>query len=262
MNYDGSACTMQQEIFTVKYKRADGRLIDNRVSGVHHISGQEYWQIEMASPGSGAAIELSFNDANQSGITDLSSLRVARLNDDGWNDAGSQATSGSAGGRGSVTSTFQVFPGAGTNTLFALAGSNGSQNPLPLHSVLFNVEEKLTEAIIHFDTTGLIKVELQQRIAGDTFITMETKSSADWSIAGYRNYFKVGKSSSTLIYRLSFYLKNGMVINSREFLIHPNTVAPFEFNVLTQNGELSLRLRLCKKYECPDECLQFQWIAC
>src|SRR5205085_8620883 len=101
-----------------------------------------------------------FNDANQAAITDLSSLRAARLKNDGWNDAGSQANTGSAGGRGSVRSDFQLFPDLGITSLFALAGSNGFENPLPIKSVRFNVEEKLTNAKIDFDTTGLIQVEL------------------------------------------------------------------------------------------------------
>lgn len=85
-----------------------------------------------------------FFDGNSSGVTDMSTLRVARLYDATWVDGGNSSTSGSAGGDGSVVSNALSGFTPSIPVLFALGSSSPAQNPLPLHfqsinaSVQFN----------------------------------------------------------------------------------------------------------------------------
>ena len=235
--------------FMITYTRGDGRLIDSRMVAIHHISGQEYWQVTPGITGGNASVELSFNDANQSGVTDLVSLKVARLKTDGWNDAGNLATTGSAGGRGSVISDLQFMPEPGGNTLFTMAAGNGSQNPLPVNSVRLHIEEQPDYAIINFDTTGLLRVQLQQRVAADSFVNVETKTTADWSTDAKQNSFKILKTASAMIFRLSCHRGNGNVLNSREILIHRRKVAAIDFNAVVQSSIVTLRIVAGKKMD-------------
>jgi hypothetical protein len=101
-------------------------------SGIHHISSIEYWSIQAdAVPAASAAFELSFNDPNSGGVTDMATLRASYLNGSTWMNAGNTGTTGSPGARGSVISNVISNLGSGT-VYFALGSSVSSGNPLPL----------------------------------------------------------------------------------------------------------------------------------
>lgn len=101
-------------------------------TGIHHISAIEYWSIQAdAVPAASAAFELSFNDPNSGGVTDMATLRAAYLNGSTWMNAGNTGTTGSPGARGSVISN--VINNLGSSTVyFTLASSTATGNPLPL----------------------------------------------------------------------------------------------------------------------------------
>lgn len=101
-------------------------------SGIHHISGIEHWSIQAdAVPAASAVFELSFNDPNSGGVTDMATLRAAYLNGSTWMNAGNTGTTGSPGARGSVISN--IVSNLGSSTVyFALASSVATGNPLPL----------------------------------------------------------------------------------------------------------------------------------
>lgn len=123
--------------FTVEYFKSDPRqIIDSCGAGIDHISKMEYWTIE--SDAATASPELSFTDPNSGGVTDLSTLRVARLENNIWTDGGNIAVTGSAGGKGSVTGNLISFDTS--KKYFTLAGSDASNNPLPVSFSNFAVK--------------------------------------------------------------------------------------------------------------------------
>lgn len=119
--------------FTAEFIKANPRLISTDYSsGIDHISQIEYWSLQTdAYPGASAAVELSFNDPNSGGVTDLSALRVAYFNGTTWMNAGNTNVTGTAGSHGSVVSN--VIGNIGTGPVyFTLASSIAGGNPLPL----------------------------------------------------------------------------------------------------------------------------------
>jgi hypothetical protein len=119
--------------FTVAYVKGNawqpGHMLD---TGIHQISQIEYWTIATETPGNASAgIELSFDDPNGGGVTELASLRVAQLVDNTWINRGNAGITGSAGASGSVWSdVVQNFTSAMQR--FTLAAGSDAGNPLPI----------------------------------------------------------------------------------------------------------------------------------
>jgi len=120
--------------FTVEYFRSDPASLGGSTgTGIHHISSVEYWDITTTS-GSSAELKISFVHPGSGAVTDLSSLRVARLINGTWEDAGNVAVSGTAGSDGWVSSLAAGGFSASSKS-FALASATGLENPLPLSSI-------------------------------------------------------------------------------------------------------------------------------
>src|SRR5207253_9714894 len=86
--------------FTVEYFRTDPRtLSSSNGSGIAHISTVEYWDITPTASAT-AAVKLSFVHPSSGAITDMSALRVARLINGNWQDAGNAAIAGTPGSDG------------------------------------------------------------------------------------------------------------------------------------------------------------------
>jgi len=116
--------------YTVEFFRGNPRLMSSTYhTNLHHISAIEHWTIAAdLSPAPQTAVKLSFNDPNSGGVTDLATLRVAKLSGGTWMDAGNTSCMGSAGSNGFVTShTLNSF---GPMEYFTLASTTGSFNPL------------------------------------------------------------------------------------------------------------------------------------
>lgn len=203
--------------FTVEYRRSDPRLIDNRVTGLHHISSKEYWSVQ-TDGNAQARIELSFNDANQSGITDMNSLHVARLESIGWIDAGHSAFTGSAGGRGSVISELQSLGQSG-EVLFTLGSTEAQQNPLPLHLAGIRVLAAggYDRVLFPIDST-IGSIEMQQRMKDGHFEPMKILAAENQASNPWKE-FRVESSSEDRICRLVFTLKDSGMYVSPEFFI-------------------------------------------
>ncbi len=133
--------------FIVEFYRSSAYSIGTSMgAGINHVSYIEYWAIDAAGTASGKA-ELSFNNVNSGGVTDLSTLRVAQFFAGSWINAGNTATTGSAGAAGSVVSTgLNIF--GPTAKYFTLASSVNNQNPLPVEWLNFNVKKSNNE--LHF----------------------------------------------------------------------------------------------------------------
>jgi len=122
--------------FTIEFFKFDPHSLSILLgSGIHHISSIEYWTIS-STASSSSKVELSFDNVNSGGVTDLSGLRVSSLIGNVWTDAGNAGTTGTAGSNGSVIGSDYGF--SGDETFFTLASSQAGQNPLP-SGVLLNV---------------------------------------------------------------------------------------------------------------------------
>lgn len=114
---------------TVEFVKENPQKLSNiNGTGLHHISSLEYWEVK-GYPMSNCRIELSFDNVNSGGVTELSSLRVAQIAEGRWVDAGNSATTGNAGSSGSVVSDLLIEHEDETR-YFTLAAAS-VQNPLP-----------------------------------------------------------------------------------------------------------------------------------
>lgn len=167
--------------FTVEYSNDNPRTISNNVgSGIHHISAVEYWTIDATGSSPSSRIRLSFFDPHSGGVTDMRWLRVARLINGVWQNAGNTMYSGSPGSNGWVSSSTAGGFTANSRT-FALASATSQENPLPLIDLAFELQRKRqmlewkwqvqeTEADADF-------FELQQSANGKDFITLKIISA-------------------------------------------------------------------------------------
>ena len=115
--------------FTIEFFKIDPHSLSVLFgAGIHHVSSIEYWAIS-STVSSSSKVELSFDNVNSGGVTDLGGLRVSSLIAGIWTDAGNSGTTGTAGSNGSVIGNDYVFSGG--QTFFTLASSQAGQNPLP-----------------------------------------------------------------------------------------------------------------------------------
>jgi hypothetical protein len=172
--------------YTVEFFKANPNTLSfNFGNGIHHISSIEYWSVNAdAVPAPAALVELSFDNVNSGGVTDMTALRVSQFEAGVWTDRGNTATSGTAGSAGSVQSNaLNVFGPAAP--YFTLASSNAFQNPLPLRLLNFSavangsstmlqwtlapgwqpddIELQSAADGIHFNSISLIKGVTNQR---------------------------------------------------------------------------------------------------
>jgi hypothetical protein len=119
--------------FNVEYFNSDPQQISSSYgSGINHIMQTGYWAIQAdASPSPSASIELSFNGPNSGVGTNLTTARVARLENNVWINNGNTAFTGTAGSRGSVVSN-GVASWSAAPDLFTLGSSVPVNGPLAL----------------------------------------------------------------------------------------------------------------------------------
>lgn len=161
--------------FLVTYTRSDPGLISPKLSGgIHHISGLEYWSLTADAANSTAGVELSFDNVNSGGVTDLSHLRVARLLGDTWQNSGNVATSGSAGAAGSVTGTVINDWPISQPVIFTLASTQATQNPLPIVWKYVDVRKQDGFTILRWSTflEGVTYYEVEATTSGPGFMTL------------------------------------------------------------------------------------------
>jgi hypothetical protein len=127
--------------FTVEYVPSNPRSMSSLLgAGLHHISELEHWNID-ASGSSSAAVKLSFIDPNSGGVTDLPSLRVARLVNGIWQNAGNTAVAGNPASDGWVRSDIAAAFSQNSRS-FTLASSMQFENPLPVVDLALEAQVK------------------------------------------------------------------------------------------------------------------------
>jgi Secretion system C-terminal sorting domain len=135
-------------IFTVTYIKAvppNASFIVN--PGIDHVSRIEYWKISVTGANPSAIVELSFDDVNSGGVTNMNDLRVAQKVNVPWFDitASSAFTIGTAGSNGSVISNAIT-----TFTNFTLASST-LQNPLPLFNFKLSITSSFNNNLLQWN---------------------------------------------------------------------------------------------------------------
>ena len=160
--------------YTVSFVRASANSISNQLdTSLHHVSNLEYWKVQAISNQS-ARLELSFNDVNSGGVTELSSLRVAQSQGAEWKSAGASRFSGSAGAAGSVVSDSIHFDQTGVY-YFSLGSATANQNPLPIRTAFLFIDEKKDDLQFRWQIHSLPdckNMELQESVDGIFFKTI------------------------------------------------------------------------------------------
>lgn len=196
--------------FTVEYFNSNPVSISGNLgSGLHHISTVEYWDVQTSGT-SNAQIKLSFKDPNSGGVTDLSSLRVARLESGTWQNAGNINYSGNPGTNGWVSSSTAVGFSA-VNKSFALAGAIAQENPLPFLNIPFSASRLGQKIILNWKVENSLKpafFEIQESEDGKLFSTVSVVKAVDGEENYYYEYqtMRVGK-----YYRLRFRMSDNYV---------------------------------------------------
>ncbi|MEO6314554.1 MAG: hypothetical protein ABIU63_09995 [Chitinophagaceae bacterium] len=228
--------------FTVEFFKSDPHLLAAAAgAGIHHISSIEYWSLQATSIPS-AKIELSFDNVNSGGVTDMATLRIAQLASGSWADLGNTGTTGTPGSAGAVTSNSSTVFDAGNN-YFALASSDAFQNPLPLQLLSFNWRVNDAAVILRWTTAASWRpayFELQSSLDGNHFSKLNTipfvngqtnYQYTDWSIGEKKPY-----------YRLLIAEQNGLRLYSKTIYAAQNAEQPVVIrllpSVVTANAEL------------------------
>lgn len=163
--------------YTVEFFKANPHTLSATTgAGIHHFSSIEYWSVlPDVAPIPVASVELSFDNVNSGGVTDLATLRVAQLQAPIWMDAGNSATTGSAGSAGAVVSNGISFQSSAN--YFTLASSDAFQNALPLQLLSFNAS-RIANAVelkwvINSNWQSAL-FELQSSVDGNRFVSIAT----------------------------------------------------------------------------------------
>lgn len=108
-----------------------------KVNPLKSINNQGFWEVERSDGARVGNISLYWDDADNIGITDMSSLVVAYESPGGWISLGKGTTSGSIGAAsGSIANDTGCPPPVGAN-LFVLGSTNVNSNVLPVEFVDF-----------------------------------------------------------------------------------------------------------------------------
>jgi len=210
--------------YTVEFLKANPNALATAVgAGIHHISSIEYWSVHAdATPTPLAAIELSFDNVNSGGVTDMATLRVAQLEPGIWINKGNTATTGTAGSSGSVTSDpVSVFDAA--VNYFSLASSDAFQNPLPLRLLSFNGSISGNDIVISWkiaDPWQPAFFEIQSSSDGVHFVSI-SKANVLFNQSAYQ-YTDKRKLTGKQYYRLKAIEKDGSFFYTKALQVTVN----------------------------------------
>jgi hypothetical protein len=171
--------------YTVQYVKSDPTDLSSQTgSGIDHVSKLEYWEV-ISDAASSAIVKLSF-DNYSGGVTNLAALRVGRLVNGVWQNAGNSGYAGTPGANGWVSSsTASGF--SASSMSFALASAMGQENPLPFLNMQLFVSRNHQQ--LHFtwqlkDTDLTPSVfQLQESDDGKHFSTCKSLSVMDGQLS-------------------------------------------------------------------------------
>lgn len=188
--------------FTVEFfKNSAYSLSATLGSGIDHVSHIEYWSIE-ANSGASANIELSFDNVNSGGVTDINSLRVAHLSGGSWLNAGNIGTTGSAGAAGSVISSTETNFDA-SSKYFTLASNDPNQNPLPVEWIRLTATRITTGIQLMWQINrGTIPLNIEIERSTDGYTFQAIKKLSGYETGFIDPYLPHNLSSGIYYYRI------------------------------------------------------------
>jgi hypothetical protein len=205
--------------YTVSFFRTSANSISSQLdTSLHHVSNLEYWKVQ-AMANQTAKLELSFNDVNSGGVTNLSTLRVAQSQGVEWKSAGASAFTGSAGAAGSVLSDTIHFTPSG-DYYFSLGSASANQNPLPIRTAILYLDEKNGALQFRWQINPIADckyAELQESVDGILFRTVSRLENG-YSSFERRNPLSAGAS----YFRLLIFWKDGAQSYSEIRVFSPN----------------------------------------
>jgi hypothetical protein len=242
--------------YTVEFFKGNPNLISNNIGpGIHHTSSIEYWTVEAdAIPMPTGGVELSFDNINSGGVTDLPSLRVAQLNNNIWQDAGNTGTTGIVG-FGSVISNPLNFSAVNATRYFTLSSSNALQNPLPLKDMYFAANKTNDGVEIKWKTETSFSpafFELQSSEDGISFLTLTTIKRV--MHPHHYRYADKRKINNQRLYRLqitkpdgSFFYSRVIAVttdNNKNLQLIPSVINSTSTLLMNTTGETSMQIKI------------------
>ncbi len=236
--------------FTAQAFRSSPQSLPNGTvygSGISKVSGCEYWTLVRNSGSRNANVTLSWsaqsNCSTTPYVTELSSLRVARLTGTSWVNAGPGTGAGmpSTITAGTITSDVQTTFGT-----FALATTTSSENPLPV--MFSDVRAFSKNAGVQIEWSNLTERDIQkytvERSSNGiefTEISMYAPKSNRDDKASY-DHFDAVPFNGANFYRVKVYENGGKIIYSKilrvetgntktGFNVYPNPVTGNQLTV-------------------------------
>lgn len=125
--------------------------------GMTNVSEIEYWTLEKSAGSKDVDIKLHWDDAQASGISDLSSLVVAGYDsaNDEWDNYGNGGTTGTTGSNGSGTIINNLAsdpPPFGV--IFFTYGTTSAMNSLPVELTSFQAVQQNTHVHLQWETSS------------------------------------------------------------------------------------------------------------
>jgi hypothetical protein len=209
--------------YTVEYKRINPWTLGTTMqAGLDHTSSLEYWDIT-SSGAAAAAVGLTWYDPNSGGVSNLSTLRVARFNGSQWNNEGNQTVIGTAGSNGIIFSNSVTSFGP-----FTLASTN-NENPLPLVDINLSLVQNGSNTTARWTTIDdreITNYQLQQKMSNGQFTTIGTIAS--YRLAGNNVYsYNLLSNRNLTQYRIKAISVNGAIAYSNMVLFTPKNHIDF-----------------------------------
>jgi len=195
--------------FTVEFVKANPYILGAGMSGINHISSIEYWAVE-SSALAVANVELSFDNVNSGGVTDVSSLRVARFAGV-WENEGNVATTGSAGASGSVISN-SIINFSQPLRNFTLASMLARENPLPLKNIDLYVRAQGNESIFEWVVTP--NWNSAKFILEFSIDRVNYQSIGEFDYAQGKYHYQSNLSKANGWYRIKALTENGIIFSN------------------------------------------------
>lgn len=219
--------------YTIEFFKANPNTLSfNFGSGIHHISSIEYWSVTAdASPVPAASVELSFDNVNSGGVTDMAALRVSQFEAGVWTNRGNTQTTGTAGSAGSVISNVLNLFGP-ASPYFTLASSNAFQNPLPIRLLNFTATAKSSHTLLQWTLApGRQPAYIELQTATDSHRFTPLAIIREENDQRFFEYTDVRKPAGVHYWRLKLVDADGSYFYSQQLQVVEN-VHPVEPPVL------------------------------
>jgi len=186
-----SAPSVNTNQFTAEYFEIDPDPLYStslKDATLDHLSRCEYWELDRTTGTSNVFVTLSWDTLRSCGLSNLSTLHVARWNGSLWNDLGNGGTTGTTVDGTIISSAVVTSFGP-----FTLA-STTTANPLPIELISFTNQCNNQNIILNWRTAT--------EINNDYFTIENSADGINWQAIGKVN--GAGNSSLTLSYQFTY----------------------------------------------------------